>query len=226
MLDGRRQSEQLKRGDVAIVPVNVPHKNSWDREIDFTLLTLEPAYIAHIAHESIDAEKVEIVPHFAHPSPLLAQIGLAIKTELEKDSLGSRVYVESLATALSAHLLRHYSVQKHTLREYTDGLPKYKLQHAIEYINDHLKEDLSLVAIADHVGMSHYYFARLFKQSTGLAPHRYVIQCRVELALQFLRDKERSISDIALECGFANQSHLAKHFREFTGVTPKAYRES
>jgi AraC family transcriptional regulator len=58
----------------------------------------------------------------------------------------------------------------------------------------------------------------------GIAPYKYVLQQRVERAKQLLKDEERAIVDIALECGFANQTHLNKHFRKFTGMTPKGYR--
>ncbi|NJO43692.1 MAG: helix-turn-helix transcriptional regulator [Cyanobacteria bacterium CRU_2_1] len=72
--------------------------------------------------------------------------------------------------------------------------------------------------------MSVYYFCELFKQSIGVAPYQYVLQQRVERAKQLLKDEKRAIVDIALECGFANQTHLNKHFRKLTGMTPKSYR--
>ncbi len=79
--------------------------------------------------------------------------------------------------------------------------------------------------MATQLGMSQYYFCRLFRQSMGLPPYRYVIQQRIERAKQLLRsERQRAIADIALDCGFSSQSHLARHFRQMTGVTPKAYR--
>ena len=130
-----------------------------------------------------------------------------------------------MATALSAHLLRHYATRKHTLQEYEDGLSKYRLQQAIDYINEHLGENLSLAAIAAELDMSQYYFCRLFKQSTGMTPHQYLIQQRVERAKQLLKQPEQTVTSIAIECGFANQSHFAKQFRQHTGVTPKQFRK-
>ncbi|MEM6437140.1 MAG: helix-turn-helix transcriptional regulator [Cyanobacteria bacterium P01_D01_bin.115] len=78
--------------------------------------------------------------------------------------------------------------------------------------------------------MSESHFSRCFKQSVGIAPYQYLLQQRVERAKQLLkqpapRPQTLSISDIALECGFANQTHLTKVFRQITGVTPKAYRK-
>jgi AraC family transcriptional regulator len=130
-----------------------------------------------------------------------------------------------LATALGIHLIKQYSTSTQTIREYEEGLPKYRLRQAIDYINDNVDQDIKLANIAEVVGMSQYYFCHLFKQSMGIAPYQYVIQQRVERAKQLLQQTEVTISDIALECGFANQSHFTKHFRKFTGITPKAYRE-
>ncbi|WP_258001471.1 helix-turn-helix domain-containing protein, partial [Fischerella thermalis] len=63
------------------------------------------------------------------------------------------------------------------------------------------------------------------KQSMGIAPYQYVIQQRVEKSKQLLKQGKVTITDIALQCGFANQSHFTKHFRQITGVTPKAYQQ-
>ena len=135
MLDGQRQIEEVGCGNIAIVPANISHQVLWDREADFTLLSLEPAHIACIAHESVDLERTELIPHFTKLDPLIYQIGLSLKAELKSGGLGSRLFVDSLVTALAIHLLRNYAVRQQPLRNYTDGLPKYQLQLALDYLN-------------------------------------------------------------------------------------------
>jgi AraC family transcriptional regulator len=88
----------------------------------------------------------------------------------------------------------------------------------------HLSENVSLATISDELGISQYYFCRLFKQSTGMTPHAYLIQQRVERSKQLLKRKEGTMLDIAIECGFANPSHFAKHFRKHIGISPKQFR--
>lgn len=73
--------------------------------------------------------------------------------------------------------------------------------------------------------MSESHFSRSFKQSVGIAPYQYLMQQRVERAKQLLQQQKSPISTIALDCGFANQTHLTKVFRQITGVTPKAYQK-
>ncbi|NMG18328.1 AraC family transcriptional regulator [Brasilonema bromeliae] len=212
-------------GCVEIFPAGPCSKISWDKEIDFTHFYLEPTFVSQVAHEAIDPDHVELLFEPKKVDLLVYQICLALKADLDVDGSGNGFYADSMATALSAHLLRHYATRKHTLQEYEDGLPKHKLQQAFDYINEHLGEDLLLTEIAAQLHMSQYYFCRLFKQSTGMTPHRYLIQQRVERAKQLLRQPELTVTDVAMACGFANQSHLAKHFRQHTGVTPKQFRK-
>ncbi|MCX7594087.1 MAG: AraC family transcriptional regulator [Fischerella sp.] len=219
------KSEDTMLGDVAIIPPYVTHRAATSKESEFIALTLNSRLVANIAYESVNPNMVEIIPHFSKPDPLIYQIGLALKAALESNSLGSRLYADSMATALSAHLLQHYSVPKHSLPDYGGGLPKHKLQRVTEYIIDHLAEDLLLGSMAREVGMSRYHFARLFKQSTGLSPYQYVIHCRIERAKMLLLQTKLKISEVASMVGFADQSQFTRHFKRLLGVTPKEIRK-
>jgi AraC family transcriptional regulator len=104
-------------------------------------------------------------------------------------------------------------------------MPKQKMQQAIAYIHDHLAEDLTISAIADELEMSQYYFSRLFKQSIGVSPYRYVMEQRIEAAKHLLKKTSLPISMIADRVGFANQNQLTIQFRKLTGTTPSNYRK-
>jgi AraC family transcriptional regulator len=149
---------------------------------------------------------------------------LALKTVLETDASNSQFYAESMATALAAHLLRFYSTRKHEFKEYHDGLPLYRLKTVTDFMQSHLAENISLAAIAAELGMSQFYFCRLFKQTTGITPHQYLLKLRVERAKHLLKNTKLPINEIADECGFANPSHLARHFRRHTRLSPKQFR--
>ncbi|MEP0859678.1 AraC family transcriptional regulator [Trichocoleus sp. DQ-U1] len=112
------------------------------------------------------------------------------------------------------------------MSDYTGGLPLHKLREAIAYINDYLDQDLMLAEIAATVQMSPHYFASLFKQSTGFAPHQYVTKCRIEKAKLLLARQELTIAEILQQVGFKSQSHFTRVFRQYTTTTPKAYRDA
>jgi AraC family transcriptional regulator len=217
------QSSANAENAIAIVPANVLHKLSWKAEIETIKISLAPDLIARVAWESIAPANVEIEPTFARYDPLIAHLGRALKSLLETEAKQSRLYAESVATMLSAHLLQHYCSRKAPLLDFTGGMPPYKLRQAIAHINDSLDRDLSLSAIASEVGISQYHFARLFKQAMGISVHQYVIQRRVETAKQLLLRRQLSITEIALQVGFANPSHLSQHFKRIVGVTPTAF---
>jgi AraC family transcriptional regulator len=220
-LDGCFQSEQIVEGDIVVIPANICHSACWETEGNFIFFGFEPTVFADAVYESVDPGRVEIVPHFSTPDPLIYQLGLALKSELESDGLGSRLYAEMTANLLAVHLLRHYCAQKPTIKDYTGGLPKYKLRQVIDYINDHLDQNLSLAELAQLVEMSPHYFSRLFKRSTGFAPHQYLIKCRIERAKQLLLKGKLTIAEVAYSVGFANQGHLNYHFKRLVGITPK-----
>ena len=101
-----------------------------------------------------------------------------------------------------------------------------RLKRAVEYIQEHLEQDISIEAIAAELDMSSYHFARLFKQSTGLAPYQYLIKCRVERAKELLLQGEMAIAEIATQVGFYDQSHLNRHFKRIVGVSPKMIQQN
>ena len=223
-LDNRKQKEQTNKGEIVVIPANTRNKHIWDREGEFFLLCLDPTYIAKIAYESIGVERVEILPYFAMPDPLIYQFCLELTSELELGESSSRLYVDSLVTALSIHLIRKYSAKKQVIRDYTDGLSKSKLQRSISYINEHLTGDLSLKAIALEIEMSPHYFTSLFKQSTGMSAYQYVIHCRIERAKHLLSKQDLSVTEVSQQVGFESQSHFTNVFRKHTNTTPKMYQ--
>jgi AraC family transcriptional regulator len=227
LLDGRWKHVDYAKGEIAIIPAtqSLP-RTQVDREVPLLELFLEPATLARAACESATADQVELVPQLQICDPLIQHMGLALKAELEAGGTDSRLYAESMATALSAHLLRRYCSHPQQIKDYTGGLSKYKLRQTINYINEHLDQNLTLAEIAAAVGMSPNYFASLFKQSTGLTPHQYVMKCRIDKAKQLLHHQELTLVEICQEVGFTSQSHFTRVFRQQAKTTPKAYRDA
>jgi len=106
------------------------------------------------------------------------------------------------------------------------GLPPRALRRVREYVIAHIEENISIQALASMVGLSRFHFTRAFKQSEGVTPHRYLLQCRVKRAQELLAATELPLSEIALAAGFSDQSHCSRRFRELVGITPSRYRWS
>ncbi|MBE9128373.1 MULTISPECIES: AraC family transcriptional regulator [unclassified Coleofasciculus] len=225
-IEGKKSDLIFHPGDLCISPMGKTWQCRWDEELEAIQLSFEPNFINHAAHELIDPDQFELVCYPQITDPLIYHLGIALKGELERNGSGSKLYAESAATFLAVHLLRNYTARKPKCKWHTGGLSPCQFKQAMDYINAHLAEDICLDEVAGYLGLSRYYFCRLFKQSTGLSPYQYVIQCRVERAKQLLRKGGLSLGEIAVDCGFSHQSHLHRHFKRLTGVTPTRFINS
>ena len=228
-LDGHLYQQLISSGDTIVIPAESVHRCQWQKEGLFIIASFEPVFLEQIEQELVNVERLQITPHVELQDSFIKGMLLALKDELQQELttgwIGDNLYVEKLKTALAFHLLRKYTSHQPIIRDYANGLSRYKLKQALEYIHAHLNENIKIVDIAEMLNMSQFYFSRLFRQSTGVSPYQYVIQQRVKKAQKLLKQqRELSIADIALECGFNHQSHLAKYFRQFTKTTPKKYR--
>ena len=229
--DNRSHESILQKGDSIFVPAGYP--GSWrcpTKELDRPTkqqlhIWLKPKSIEQAAEASeIDLDRLDLLNSFGQQDSQLHHIAMLLLAELQSDGIMGRLYVESLTQVLVIHLLRHYSTFTQPITFENRSLTHTRLQQAIDYIHAHLDRDLSLVEIARVINISPTYFASLFKRAMGISPHKYVVQQRVERAKLLLSKTDLAIADIALEVGFSNQSHLTRHFKRLTGVTPRQVR--
>jgi AraC family transcriptional regulator len=106
------------------------------------------------------------------------------------------------------------------------GLPKWRAKQALEYIEANLGSKIAIGEMADFVALSKSHFSRAFKQSLGSSPMSYVASRRVERAKAMMTSSRERLSDIALACGFADQSHLNRYFRRIVGISPGLWRRN
>ncbi|NDJ19414.1 helix-turn-helix transcriptional regulator [Myxacorys almedinensis] len=221
-INGQFQRHLVGQNNAFILPAGALHRCDWQQDIEFMFLGIDPHVFVQVGQELVNPDRIELIPHFATlQDPLIQGILFTLKQELITAGIKPDLFVDQLKTTLVTHLLRKYGAQKVKIATYADGLPRHKLNQIIDYIAVHLDSGLELKELAQQVGMSQFYFSRLFKQSLGITPHQYVIQQRVERATQLLRKGELSFAEIALACGFAHQGHLNRHFKRLTGRTPK-----
>ena len=136
----------------------------------------------------------------------------------------SQMMQSTASSMVMLHLLQHYTNIHWKPLQIRGGLAPYQLNQMKEYIQSHLDQPLSLEMLAAQINLSEYHFARMFKTSTGLSPHQYVMQQRIEFAAHQLKHTQLSMIDIAIRCGFHSASHFAQQFKARYGITPSAYR--
>lgn len=156
--------------------------------------------------------------------PLLAQIGFSLWRELELRVPAGKLYAQTAAHMLAVHLLRHYTSAEITIKEPSQRLTPQQIRRVMDFVQEHLNQDLSLELLAQQTGFSPYYFARLFRRTTGESPHQFVLRQRLEHAQRLLEERNASLAHIAIESGFADQSHFTQVFKQHFGLTPRMYQ--
>jgi AraC-like DNA-binding protein len=132
-------------------------------------------------------------------------------------------YEPVIAFAIGTSTIRIETVSAPTEKT---GLAAYTLRRAIEYLDSHIADSISLDELARVVQMSPFHLCRMFKRSTGVAPHQWILRRRIEIAKQLIDEPRHSLTDIAYRLGFSSQAHFTTAFRRRTGTTPKQWRLS
>jgi AraC family transcriptional regulator len=187
-------------------------------------MAIHPGVLTNALDETAHETDIELTEHWDLIDPHISALLMEMTADLDDRSPAGAIYGESLANALAVYLVKRHAVRPATPVVYKGGLRGYRLKRVLDYIADGLDENISLSQLAAIAGMSPHYFSELFKQSTGRAPHKYVLLQRIERAKQQLRDPKRSVIDAGLDAGFQNASHFARMFRKLTGTTPSRFR--
>jgi AraC family transcriptional regulator len=222
--DGKTHESLVRAGSVIVVPAG--YRCSWRG-------TAPPSIRMRVPREMVDraAEETgipvrrhaELTNVFHTRDPLISQLGQLFALELERlEHPAQALLVESASTILAAHLLRKYYAfdQNET---WLRGLPPRPLAEVIAYIEESSEDAISLDTLAGIANVSRFHFVRLFKKSTGLTPMAYVEESRIRKARSLIEQRKQSLAEIALVCGFADQSHFSRRFRRHVGFTPGEY---
>jgi AraC family transcriptional regulator len=188
------------------------------------------ATLLYIDPELLSADAVgapaEIRPRLYFSDDNIWQTVRKLKGQIGSPHLRDRLYAESLAAVLAHEIVRLDDDGVSALPPMRGGLAAWQQRRVVEFIEAHLAEEFPLAALAGVVQLSTYHFARAFKRSFGIPPHRYHTNRRIERARALLTDPRTSVAEIALQVGFSGASAFAATFRRTTGQTPTDYRRA
>ncbi len=206
------------QGSTAMFRWNKPFDNVYTRIFPQTVLAVAEALVKG------DPASVHLINMPLFSDPLLEQLLLTLIREAKDDNPSGRMYVEIMGFALVTHLVRHYSTlnPRHVLAQKSFGLSHQQLEIVTSYIKAYFYDSISLEDLAALVGLSRYYFARMFKRSTGFSPHEYLTRERIEQAKRLLSLGVMNITEVAHFTGFADVSKFSTIFKSIVGVPPSA----
>jgi AraC family transcriptional regulator len=220
------QTAHLHARQFGLVPMRA--SSQWDLQGRPEVLTLylRQAMVDRLAEEVFgrDPKRVELRPQLGVTDPLLEQLALALLRAMRDGERGADLYVDHLAQTMAVQVLRGHCSGIGAQAPATAMLVS-KFTRVLDYIDAAMDGELSLDAMAEVAGMNPFYFARAFRRRFGESPHRFVLQRRIERAKRLLSETETPLVEVALNCGFASQSHFASVFHRHVGVTPSKFRK-
>lgn len=221
---GKQQYQYVESGCISIVSPDLPHETWIEQPTEQLIISFNPELISQTI-DDLNFKPVRIVPKWTAKDKFIEQLGIALQTEFHQGK-PTNIYIESVGNLLITHLLRNYSTANTISTLPPDKLSQKKLQQVISYLRENLGQSISLSELAKVVHLSPSRFSRAFKQTTGISPHKYILECKIAKAQALLKNPSLSIADISYTLNFSSQSHFTTVFRQLTGITPSVYRKN
>jgi AraC family transcriptional regulator len=156
----------------------------------------------------------------------ISSLGNLLLPALGHPDQANRLFLDHVLLALGVHVAQTYGGMRPVSQPARGGLAPWQERRAREILHANIKSGVALKEVARECGLSVGYFSHAFRHTLGVAPHKWLIEQRVVLSKEKLRDDGLSLSDVAAECGFSDQSHLTRAFRQTVGVSPGAWRRA
>jgi AraC family transcriptional regulator len=221
--DGTFATHSKTAGALTVVPNGpLPAARSL-RQCDLLYCAFDQSLVSEVRNEIEGEVPSSLGLRSCVRDPAISEILNLLFGEIELGGVSTRLYIDSLAHALTVRFL----FLGERTQEQARGpatLTRRKLTRVQELIESRLDADLTLQELAAAVGYSRSHFLRAFHATTGVTPHRYLLNRRIERARRLLAEADMSIAQVAYRCGFSSQAHLTLAFRRACGLTPGEYR--
>jgi AraC family transcriptional regulator len=214
---GQTCIHDLKRGPVALI--DKPHH---------VLFFYLPRGALNAIADDADAPQIGDLNHkpVGIDDATVCSLGRAMLPALSCSDQAHQLFVDHVLLALGVHVAQTYGGMRPLSRPVRGGLAPWQVRRAKEILSANLDGRMPLKEVAKECGLSVSHFSHAFRRTTGAAPHHWLMTCRVEAAKEKLRDGRLSLLDVALACGFSDQSHLTRVFTGMVGLSPGAWRRA
>jgi len=213
-----------RSGVVTIIPAGSSARWDIPGQVDVVQLYLPQKTLERVAGQANTTAPAELLERTGHPDPVTSRLLMSASDAMVGDAALDTLFRHQLTDLLATRLLAAHAGAPITFRPTLGGLSPTALRRAIERLRSDADADVSLAALAADADLSRFHFCRAFKESTGLSPHAWLRQHRLEQAMNMLRDTDDSVVSIAAALGYSSQTAFAAAFRKLTGETPSDWR--
>ena len=213
-----------RTGVVTIIPAGSSARWDIPGPVNVVQLYLPHKTLERVAGEADTTAPGDLVERTGHPDLITSRLLMSAADVLAGNEALDALFRQQLTDLLATRLLAAHTGSPTTFQPLTGGLSPTALRRAIERLRSDSDADVSLAALASDAGLSRFHFCRAFKESTGLSPHAWLRQHRLEQAMNMLRDTDASVVSVAAALGYSSQTAFAAAFRKLTGETPSDWR--
>lgn len=222
--DGEHRDFVFRKHEVVVTPAGVRSGWRWHEPSRCIVVTLEPDKLERFAHTQLGIllgrDQLRDTPQFVDVELSLAAADL--RDALEHESFGSDVLFEALARVFLVKLVRNYG----EVAGSSEDLSALQFRAIVDLVQAHFDSTIRVADMAHAAGIRASDFSRRFKASVGTSPLKFVQRYRIERAKALLVQQGQTLTSIAMACGFSDQAHFTRVFRDEIGTTPKAYRRT
>jgi AraC family transcriptional regulator len=215
----------LRAGETCLYDLRRETRLVLDKPVHFLLFYLSREALKAIA-DDVSAPRIGDLNHkpsFGIEDATIFRLGSSVLAALSRPDQANRLFVDHVTLAVGIHIAKTYGGMQPVSRIASGRLAPWQERRAKEIISANLG-GVPLADVARECRLSTSHFQRAFRRTVGMAAHQWLLSRRIEVAKEKLRDGQSSLSDVALACGFSDQSHLTRVFNRLVGISPGAWR--
>ncbi|WP_426240716.1 helix-turn-helix domain-containing protein [Pararhizobium sp. DWP1-1-3] len=202
------------------------YKADLSTPFDFLLFEISQASLIKFADEAELTGVTSISAATASKDIVLANLARALIPALERPEEASALFVDQMTTAIGTYLVQRYGGRRNATPLRVRTLSRAHEDLAKSILLEKIEGDISIAEVAEACNLSRGYFIRAFRETTGMTPYQWLLSERIDRARGMLRTSNASLAEVAITCGFADQSHFTRVFSTVVGATPGAWRRS
>lgn len=224
---GEHRDFTFHRNEIVVTPAGLNSGWRWHARSKCIVITLDPARLEAFTQSELGllltTQQLHDLPQFKDED--ITSAAVMVLDALRMGGTGSEVMFESFARVFLVKLVQKYGDRRSKEMAFSRGFTARHYKRVLDFVAESYGRPIQIEDIAREAGLSPSHFSRLFKQVIGETPYQFLMQYRVERAGEMLLDPARSMIDVALACGFSDQPHLTRVFKQFKGVTPRTWRK-
>ncbi len=215
------QDRLLPPSAMLILPADRELAIQWRARPTLLVISFDKTLVERLASE-MGVKSGALHPQFGVRDDDLDTLAMKARLELDFGGASGPLFLEALGVLMAARLLRNDASSK-VGRAAAGGLETGRLRRVIDHVEEQLSENLTLETLSTIAGLSAHHFASAFRASTGVSPHRYILERRIARSIERLSLGKESVTEIAHALGFSSHGHFTTSFRRHTGVTPTTF---